>query len=399
MRLLPCLICCLATFPAAGADDKPAASPVRAGLEAATQARVQASAEVNRAYDELNAANLPGATKAAREQAIDDRWDAAIVPSMEALLAAATDHPGDPASVEALGFVALNARGRPSDLSLRAIRILRRDHARAANISAATRTMFVHEGKPEAIDLIRAVVAENPSRAERGRAAHDLAWLLQYRASRIERRRDQTSSPPPAPHLQGVDPAPIRAEVEALYDRCVAEFADVPLVGYGAGKTVGDFARGALVDLRSLRVGLPAPEIVGQDVDGHPLRLTDHRGKAVVLVFSGEWCGPCRANAGFLRDLLAPEAQARTPCVVLEVNTDKTPDPVRQAMAAGAITWPCWMDGDVTGPITLAWGVEEFPRFYVLDAAGIIRGKDVDGKALAAVVARTVAEHPADRRP
>ncbi len=106
---------------------------------------------------------------------------------------------------------------------------------------------------------------------------------------------------------------------------------------------------------------MPAPEIAGEDVDGKPLRLSDHRGKVVVLVFSGEWCGPCRANAPFFRALLTPEAQAKAPCVVLEVNTDATREPLRKAIAAGEIAWPCWFDGGVTGPITHGLGGRVVP--------------------------------------
>lgn len=35
--------------------------------------------------------------------------------------------------------------------------------------------------------------------------------------------------------------------------------------------------------------GLPAPEIAGEDLDGVPLRLSDYRGKVVLLDFWGNW--------------------------------------------------------------------------------------------------------------
>jgi len=37
------------------------------------------------------------------------------------------------------------------------------------------------------------------------------------------------------------------------------------------------------------RIGQPAPEIVGADIDGVPFRLSDYRGKVVVLDFWGHW--------------------------------------------------------------------------------------------------------------
>jgi peroxiredoxin len=39
----------------------------------------------------------------------------------------------------------------------------------------------------------------------------------------------------------------------------------------------------------SLPVGQPAPDIVGEDIDGQKFQLSDYRGKVVVLDFWGNW--------------------------------------------------------------------------------------------------------------
>jgi cytochrome oxidase Cu insertion factor (SCO1/SenC/PrrC family) len=36
-------------------------------------------------------------------------------------------------------------------------------------------------------------------------------------------------------------------------------------------------------------IGRPAPEIEGEDLDGNPFKLSDYRGKVVVLDFWGNW--------------------------------------------------------------------------------------------------------------
>jgi cytochrome oxidase Cu insertion factor (SCO1/SenC/PrrC family) len=36
-------------------------------------------------------------------------------------------------------------------------------------------------------------------------------------------------------------------------------------------------------------IGKPAPEIEGEDIDGNPFKLSDYRGKVVVLDFWGNW--------------------------------------------------------------------------------------------------------------
>lgn len=42
-------------------------------------------------------------------------------------------------------------------------------------------------------------------------------------------------------------------------------------------------------DLPQLAVGMISPEIEGEDVDGTPFKLSDYRGKVVMLDFWGNW--------------------------------------------------------------------------------------------------------------
>jgi hypothetical protein len=53
--------------------------------------------------------------------------------------------------------------------------------------------------------------------------------------------------------------------------------------------TLGEEAGRELFELRHLRVGKTAPEIEGEDLDGKRFKLSDYRGKVVVLDFWGNW--------------------------------------------------------------------------------------------------------------
>jgi peroxiredoxin len=48
-------------------------------------------------------------------------------------------------------------------------------------------------------------------------------------------------------------------------------------------------ARGYLFEMRNLAIGKVAPEIEGEDVDGKKFKLSDYRGKVVMLSFWGDW--------------------------------------------------------------------------------------------------------------
>jgi peroxiredoxin len=122
-------------------------------------------------------------------------------------------------------------------------------------------------------------------------------------------------------------------------------------------------------------VGKVAPDIVGKDLEGKDLRLTEYRGSVVVLAFSGEWCGACRAEYPYERLLL--ELYKDRPLTILTVDSDKDPELAKQAKAARGLTFRSWWDGyaekNTRGPIAQAWGVVGWPTTYVIDEEGVIR--------------------------
>lgn len=120
-------------------------------------------------------------------------------------------------------------------------------------------------------------------------------------------------------------------------------------------------------------VGEIAPEIKGKDIDGKPLKLTDYRGKVVVLVFWGSWCGPCMAMTPRERSLV--KWLKGKPFALLGVDNEDSRDHARAAMVREQMTWPCWFDG-FNGPIRQRWNVRAWPTVYVIDPKGKIRYKD-----------------------
>jgi thiol-disulfide isomerase/thioredoxin len=142
-------------------------------------------------------------------------------------------------------------------------------------------------------------------------------------------------------------------------------------------------AEALLFELTQLNVGQPAPPVQGRDAFGKEFHLSDYKGKVVVLMFSANWCGPCKQLYPALREL--QKKFAGKPLEVVTVMADSEPATVRQAIDKGDITWRAVWDGD-GGPIASKWNVRRFPTLYVLDRHGVIRARDSQDR-LADVVA------------
>jgi len=118
-------------------------------------------------------------------------------------------------------------------------------------------------------------------------------------------------------------------------------------------------------------VGQLAPEIEGEDMDGVSFKLSDYRGKVVVLDFTGHWCPWCVKMYPDVVKLV--ERHAEEPFAFLAINTDDDREKANRINHRQGYNWRSWWDGGIGGPISTRWGVGGYPTLYVLDAKGVIR--------------------------
>ena len=86
--------------------------------------------------------------------------------------------------------------------------------------------------------------------------------------------------------LRRQDRSKAAEEAEALLVRTTRDYGDVMLPD---GEAVAQKAEPELFGLRHLSVGKTAPDIEGRDQDDVPFRLSDYRGKVVLLDFWSEY--------------------------------------------------------------------------------------------------------------
>jgi peroxiredoxin len=136
-------------------------------------------------------------------------------------------------------------------------------------------------------------------------------------------------------------------------------------------------------------VGDVAPAIAGVDVDGRRVSSSDARGKVLLVVFSGDWCGPCRGM--YPQERALAERTKREPFALLGVESDST-DAARAAATRESIGWPVVVDDDCDGPIATAWDIQTWPTTVLVDASGVIRRIHLRGEELDRAIDELIAE-------
>jgi thiol-disulfide isomerase/thioredoxin len=152
--------------------------------------------------------------------------------------------------------------------------------------------------------------------------------------------------------------------------------------------------------VRTRMIGVVAPDIVGKDFDDVEFKLSDYRGKVVVLYFTGEWCGPCRGEYPYQRLML--EVHRGKPFAIVGVNSDSKLDVAKKSKVDNKLDYRAWWDGYVEkkntdGPIADAWNVTGWPTIYVLDAKGVIRFVNLRNEDVLKGVNQLLREIPAKK--
>lgn len=121
-------------------------------------------------------------------------------------------------------------------------------------------------GAEEANKLLDRVIAESPH-------ALPKAWAMYWQAQSlqsVQRQKDATDA--------------AKAEAAAKADRLFADAARLA-EGTDASERIGAPA----FEKERLQIGMQAPDIVGEDVDGVAFKLSDYRGKVVMIDYWGFW--------------------------------------------------------------------------------------------------------------
>ncbi len=141
---------------------------------------------------------------------------------------------------------------------------------------------------------------------------------------------------------------------------------------------------------QKVRVGEEAPEISLPNVKGKTVKLSDFKGKVVVLDFWASWCGPCR-RYGNPELVKLYKKHKKDDFVIYQVSLDRPNGGERwkAAIEKDGLVWPHHVS-DLQGWSSIAaktYGVSSIPRAFIIDKEGKIAGVNVKGAQMEKKVA------------
>ncbi|WP_406698883.1 TlpA disulfide reductase family protein [Singulisphaera sp. Ch08] len=307
--------------------------------------------------------------------------------------------PKTPVTIDVLTWI---VSLRTPSLTAEASKILVRDYINSDDILKACLYASRSQGPDFALveGFLREVMVKSQNRRVKGLTTFYLAGFLKDRAEFVRSLKENSKVLEWHRETYGVKeveqslaraPNDLAKESEQLFEKIVEDYADLMTQ---SGDRLGTRAKGELFEARNLSVGKVAPEIEGQDVDGVRFKLSDYRGRVVLLTFSGTWCGPCRAMYSEERSLV--ERLKDKPFAVLSFNAEEEAEPLRKAIKSREITWRCWYEhgpnGPGSGPVCMRMGINAFPSMFILDRSGVIRYKEIHGDKLEEAVNKLLKE-------
>ena len=116
-----------------------------------------------------------------------------------------------------------------------------------------------------------------------------------------------------------------------------------------------------------VRVGDIAPEMEMELMDGHKVKLSDLRGKVVMLQFTASWCGVCRKEMPFIEKDIWQKHKGNKHFAFYGIDRDEPLEIVKAFAEKTGVTYPLALDP----------GADHFAK-YADRKAGITRNVLVD---------------------
>lgn len=132
----------------------------------------------------------------------------------------------------------------------------------------------------------------------------------------------------------------------------------------------------AVAGTSQVQEGKPAPDFELKTLDGKTARLSDYKGKKVILNFWATWCPPCQAEMPHMQKFYENNKDKGIEILAVNLTSmDKGIEDINAFKEEFGLTFPIPLDEE--GNIGEQYQAFTIPTSYIVDSKGIIRKKVV----------------------
>ena len=285
----------------------------------------------------------------------------------KALALSKTMQTTDQGSFDALVFaMSMVSRGNNKEIMKEAVDMIVKDHSK--NPKMISVLGFI-SSTPDGASILEKIATKTDDRNLAGLAWYAITENLQKEAGDVGPKQAEE----------------LNKRTEMIYEKLAKDYADVSM----GRSTIGDTIKAALFELQNLSVGKVAPEVLCLNIDGDKEdKLSNYKGKVVVLDIWATWCGPCKAMIPHEREM--NEKLKGKPFAFISISGDDTKETLTSFLEKEKMPWVHWF-ADRKG-ILKDWNIRFYPTMYILDHKGVIRAKGLRGEELEKKVNELVVE-------
>lgn len=164
------------------------------------------------------------------------------------------------------------------------------------------------------------------------------------------------------------------------YEKQLIEYAEDIKGKFNGNPAVEQFIK-QMDAVKPVSIGHKAPDFRLMDANYQPVKVSDYKGKYLIIDFWASWCAPCRQENPNVVKLYAQFKDKGLN--ILGISLDNNRIDWQNAIAADHLSWRQVSEfKNFNGPVVRQYQVEAIPANFIIDKDGTIIAKNVMGPDL-----------------